>query len=176
MVKKAARQQTRDSVAEEKKPNPKVKLVFVGPCTTTDKKLGGMFVPITDEQLQDRRLPEALPPERIYGGKVPKQVGRPGTIYEFDCDPEKETTIFGNTGRYVGFLENDPRVVQWQANHDAFFAAEELKRQEKKGKKQESDPTAACSAQGGVQQDGRPPAGGVPGPDCRLHHRPGEQR
>ena len=134
MVKKAARQQTRDSVAEEKKPNPKVKLVFVGPCTTTDKKLGGMFVPITDEQLQDRRLPEALPPERIYGGKVPKQVGRPGTIYEFDCDPEKETTIFGNTGRYVGFLENDPRVVQWQANHDAFFAAEELKRQEKKGK------------------------------------------
>jgi hypothetical protein len=61
-------------------------------------------------------------------------VGRPGTIYEFECKAENEGSIFGDTGHWVGFLDNDPRVVQWQANHDAFFAAEELKRQEKKGK------------------------------------------
>lgn len=118
----------------DEKPNPKVKLVYIGPCTTSDEKLGGIFLPITDEELRERRLPENLPQERIYGGKVPKLVGRPGTIYEFEHSPEKESTIFGNTGRFVGFLENDPQVVHWQANHDAFFAAEELKRQEKKGK------------------------------------------
>jgi hypothetical protein len=118
----------------EEKPNPKVKLVYIGPCTTSDKKLGGMFLPITDDQLREKRLPDTLPQERIYGGKVPRLVGRPGTIHEFECKPENETSIFGDTGRWVGFLDNDPRVVEWQANHDAFFAAEELKRQEKKGK------------------------------------------
>jgi hypothetical protein len=120
--------------AEEKKPNPKVKLVYIGPCTTSDGKLGGMFLPITDEQLRDKRLPDTLSQERIYGGKVPKLVGRPGTIYEFECKPEIESSIFADTRRYVGFLDNDPRVVEWQASHDAFFAAEELRRQEKKGK------------------------------------------
>jgi len=115
-------------------PNPKVKLVYIGPCTTADKKLGGMFLPITDDQLREKRLSDTLPQERIYGGKIAKLVGRPGTVYEFECKPENETSIFGDTRRWVGFLENDPRVVEWQANHDAFFATEELKRQEKKGK------------------------------------------
>ena len=46
---------------EQEKPNPKVMLVYIGPCTTTDKKLGGMFLPITDEQLREKRLPETLP-------------------------------------------------------------------------------------------------------------------
>ena len=124
MAKKAEKQDHAPAEAETKKPNPKVKLMFVGPCITDDEKLGGKFIPITDEQLRERRLPEALPQERVYGGKIPKQVGRPGTIYEFDCDPENETTIYGNTGSWVGFLENDPRVVQWQTNHDAFFAAQ----------------------------------------------------
>ena len=114
--------------------NPKVKLVYIGPCTTTDKKLGGTFLPITDEQLREKRLPDELPQERIYGGKIPKLVGRPGTIYQFECKAENESSIFGDTRRWVGFLDADPRVVQWQANHDAFFAAQELERQEKKGK------------------------------------------
>lgn len=119
---------------EPRTPNPKVKLVYVGPCSTSDGKLGGMFLPITDEQLREKRLPDTLPQERIYGGKIPKLVGRPGTIYQFEHKPENETTIFGDTRRYIGFLDNDPRVVEWQANHDAFFAAEELERQEKRGK------------------------------------------
>jgi hypothetical protein len=133
MGKKPTDQHIPEPVAEEE-PNPKVKLVYIGPCTTSDKKLGGMFLPITDEQLREKRLPDTLPQERIYGGKVPKLVGRPGTIHEFQCKPENDSSIFGDTRRYVGFLENDPRVVEWQANHDAFFAAEKLKRQEKKGK------------------------------------------
>ncbi len=118
----------------EEAPNPKVMLVYVGPCTTTDKKLGGMFLPITDEQVREKRLPDQLPQEWVYGGKIPKLVGRPGTIYEFECRTDNDSTIFGNTRRWVGFLDNDPRVVQWQAKHDAFFAAQELDRQEKKGK------------------------------------------
>lgn len=103
-------------------------------CTTSEGKLGGIFLPITDEQLRDKRLPEELPQERIYGGKIPKLVGRPGTIYEFERSPEKESTIYGDTRRWVGFLNHDPRAIEWQAKHDAFFAAEELKRQEKHGK------------------------------------------
>jgi hypothetical protein len=119
---------------QEEAPNPKVMLVYIGPCTTSDEKLGGLFLPITTEQVREKRLPETLPQERVYGGKIPKLVGRPGTIYEFECKPDNDNTIFGNTRRWVGLLENDPRVVQWQANHDAFFAAQELERQEKKGK------------------------------------------
>ncbi len=118
----------------EEVPNPKVKLAYIGPCTTGDKKLGGVFLPITADQLRMKRLPDELPQERIYGGTIPKLVGRPGSIYEFECKPDNENSIFGNTRRWVGFLDNDLRVVEWQANHDAFFAAEEIERQEKKGK------------------------------------------
>ena len=120
--------------SEQEAPRPKIKLVYIGPCTTTDQKLGGMFLPITDEQLVEKRLPEELPQERIYGGKIPKLVGRPGTIYEFECKAENENTIVSDTRRWVGFLDDDPRVIQWQANHDSFFASQEVKRQEKKGK------------------------------------------
>jgi hypothetical protein len=134
MAKKNGQQPAREPQPEHEAPNPKVKLVYIGPCTTSDEKLGGLFLPITSEQVKEKRLPEVLPPERVYGGKIPKLVGRPGTIYEFECKAESENTIFGNARRWVGFLENDPRVVQWQANHDAFFAAQELQRQEKKGK------------------------------------------
>ncbi len=120
------------SRAEETKPHGQAGLHR--PCTTTDKKLGGVFLPITEEQLQEKRLPDQLPQERIYGGKIPRLVGRPGTIYEFECSPDNESTIFGNARRWVGFLDSDPRVVGWQARHDAFFAAQELERQEKRGK------------------------------------------
>ena len=56
------------------------------------------------------------------------------TIYQFECKPDNETSIFGNARHWVGFLDNDPRVVQWQATHDAFFAGQELERQEKQGR------------------------------------------
>ena len=157
----------------EEVPNPKVMLVYIGPCTTTDKKLGGMFLPITDEQLRDKRLPDELPQERIYGGKIPKLVGRPGSIYEFECKADNDSTIFGNTRRWVGFLDDDPRVVQWQAKHDAFFAAQELERQEKKGQEHEPHSAATGPAEGRLRQHGRAPAGRIPGPDHRLRHRPG---
>jgi hypothetical protein len=134
MAKKNDQRPPLESKPEQEAPNRKVMLVYIGPCTTSDQKLGGMFLPITTEQLAEKRLPETLPPERVYGGKIPKLVGRPGTIYGFECKPDNENTIFGNTRRWVGFLDNDPRVIQWQANHDAFFAAQELERQEKKGK------------------------------------------
>ncbi len=122
------------STPQQEAPNPKVKLVYIGPCTTSNKKLGGVFLPITEDQLREKRFPEELPQERIYGGKIPRLVGRPGTIHEFECKSDNENSIFGNTRRWVGFLEDDPRVIQWQAKHDAFFAAQELERQEKRGK------------------------------------------
>lgn len=118
----------------EKVPNPTVMLVYIRPCTTTDKKLGGVFLPVTNDQLREKRLSDELPQERIYGGTIPKLVGRPGSIYEFECKADNDSTIFGNTRRWVGFLDDDLRVLEWQAKHDAFFAAQELERQEKKGK------------------------------------------
>ena len=134
MAKKNDQQTPPESKSGQEAPNPKLKLVYIGPCTTTEQKLGGMFLPITDEQLREKRLPDELPQDRIYGGKIPKLVGRPGSIYEFECKADNESSIFGNTRRWVGFLDDDPRVIQWQANHDAFFASQELARQEKKGK------------------------------------------
>ena len=62
-------------IEQQEKPNPKVRLVYIGPCTTTDQKLGGMFLPITEEQLREKRLPETLPQERVYGGKIPEAGG-----------------------------------------------------------------------------------------------------
>jgi len=134
MAKQNSQQPLTEAKPEQDPPNPKVMLVYIGPCTTSDEKLGGMFLPISPELLPEKRLPDELPQERIYGGKIPKLVGRPGTIYEFECKADNENTIFGNTRRWVGFLDNDPRAIQWQANHDAFFASQELERQEKKGK------------------------------------------
>lgn len=44
-------------MADEKtQENAKVRLVYIGPCTTSDEKLGGIFLPITDEQLREKRL------------------------------------------------------------------------------------------------------------------------
>ncbi len=118
----------------EEVPNPKVKLVYIGPCTTADKKLGGVFLPITNDQLREKRLSDELPQERIYGGTIPKLAGRPGSFYEFECKVGNDSTIFGNTWRWGGFPDDDPRVLEWQAKHDTYFAAQELERQEKKGK------------------------------------------
>ena len=123
-----------EPTSEPKVPNPTVVLVYIGPCTTADQKLGGVFLPVSEEQLRSKRLPEELPKERIYGGRLPKQVGRPGSVYSFEYKPDNPGTIYPDTRRWVGFLENDPRAVQWQANHDSYFAALELKRQETKGK------------------------------------------
>ena len=42
--------------SEQEKPKPKVKLVYIGPCTTTDKTLGGVFLPITEGQLAPLKI------------------------------------------------------------------------------------------------------------------------
>ena len=70
---------------EQTKPeNPKIKLVYVGVCMTTDDKRGGKFLPITDEQMKEGSLPETLPEEKVFAWKVASLCGRPGTIYEFE--------------------------------------------------------------------------------------------
>lgn len=116
----------------DEKTNPKIKMVYVGPSTTSDKKVGAVFYPLTDEQFRDKRLPDDLPAERLYTSV--KGIGRPGTIYEYEYPEDKPTSIFPGTRRYAGFLENDPRVMQWQAEQDAFHVAKTLEQQEKKGK------------------------------------------
>lgn len=115
--------------------NPKIKLVYLRVCRTTDGKRGGRFVPVTDEQVRDGALPKALPEEKVFGWKVASLCGRPGTIYEFECPPDKVgQSIFPDTRRYCGRLDNDDRVLRWQAEHDAFLMQQELEAKEKKEK------------------------------------------
>jgi len=116
-------------------PNPKIKLVYIGACTMSDEKRGGKFLPITDEQVKEGALPATLPDQCIFSWKVAGQCGRPGTIYEFECPPDKVgQSIFPDTRRYCGRLTNDDRVLQWQAEHDAFLMQKELESREKKEK------------------------------------------
>ncbi len=116
-------------------PNPKIKLVYIGACTMGDEKRGGKFLPITDEQVKEGALPTTLPDQSIFSWKVASQCGRPGTIYEFECPPDKVgQSIFPDTRRYCGRLENDDRVLKWQAEHDAFLMQKELESRERKEK------------------------------------------
>lgn len=119
---------------QEKKPNPRLLLVYKEPTVLSDKKVGCIFLPLTAEEFEAKRLPDELPRERLYGGTVPKGIGRPGSIYEFEYPEGEEGTIYPTTRRWLGFLSNDPRVVEWQAKHDAFHIDQERQREEKKGK------------------------------------------
>ena len=120
--------------AEQPPENPRIKLVYVGVCRTTDGKRGGRFLPITDEQVKVGVLPKTLPEEKVFSWKVASLCGRPGTIYEFECPPEKVgQSIFPDTRRYCGRLDDD-RVLKWQADHDAFLTKQELEAREKKEK------------------------------------------
>lgn len=120
---------------EEKPQDPKILLVFKGACMAADKKQAAIFISITPEQWGKRKLPKELPDERIYSGKILKYVGRPGAVYEFSYPAEKPTAIFPDTYRWKGFLDQDDRVLRWQAEHDAFVGELELKAREKKGKR-----------------------------------------
>ena len=115
--------------------NPKIKLVYIGVCMMSDGKRGGRFLPITDEQAKEGTLPATLPEEDVFSWKVASLCGRPGTIYEFETPPDKVgQSIFPATRRYCGRLDNDDRVLKWQAEHDAFLMQQELAAREKKEK------------------------------------------
>jgi hypothetical protein len=112
-----------------------IKLVFVGACVLQDGKKGGIFHIITDEELEKGRLPDTLPREYYYAWSIAKNFGRPGTVYQFQHNPEAEgLSIYANTRCYVGRLKNDPRLVEWQANHDALLYRLDMESREKKEK------------------------------------------
>lgn len=129
---------TPDPKSEEKKPEPRptIKLVFAGAVLLTDKKKGGRFYSVTDEQLKAQQLPKELPPELIFSWKFAKDFGRPGTVYEVDYQPKEDDnmSVFIGTGRYKGRLSEDPRLLQWQAEHDALLVRIDLDAREKKEK------------------------------------------
>src|SRR5271165_3006489 len=98
---------------QSKPENPKIKLVYVGVCMTTDDKRGGKFLPITDEQLKEGALPATLPEEKVFAWKVASMCGRPGTIYEFESPSDKVgQSIFPDPRRYCGRLENDAPALE----------------------------------------------------------------
>ena len=118
--------------------NPKIKLVYIGVCMMSDGKRGGRLLPITDEQAREGTLPATLPEEDVFSWKVASLCGRPGTIYEFETPPDKVGhRIFPDTRRYCGRLDNDDRVLKWQAEHDAFL----MHKSWRQGRKRKRPPT-----------------------------------
>ena len=114
---------------------PRIMLVYIRPCTLSDGKVGAEFAVIDDQQFADKCLPDPLPALRVYGGDLPKKVGRPGSIYSFEYGvDETHLSLYPGTSSWAGFLENDDRVQEWQMEHDTFYAAIEAERLEKKGK------------------------------------------
>lgn len=127
----------------EKEPeaNPKKLLVYVGPCMLqvevkgkTKSQLGATFYLITEDEFKAGRLEDRQPVEQNYGGKTPKAIGRPGTVYEFEHPKGDTTRIYSNTRSYKGFLENEPRCSEWQARADAFAIEQKMVAMEKAGK------------------------------------------
>jgi hypothetical protein len=124
------------NMTEENKPNPRKLLVLIGPYLGDKDKIGASFALATNEQLQAGRLGEDIGEAQHYGSKaMMDRVGtfnRPGTVYSVEYDANNPGTIYPSTMNYAGFLENDPRKVEWQAQASLFRAELELKKREKK--------------------------------------------
>lgn len=108
-------------MADDAAKRSKVTLVFAGVREGEKRKLWQCFYKVCDDNSVEKE-------SRAYT-KL-KGLGRPGGMYEMDCDAEKESTIYPGTMRYVGFLDDDALVTQWQAQHDAAQAADRARRRQ----------------------------------------------
>lgn len=112
-----------------------INLAFLGACVLQDGKKGGIFVIAPDADLERGRLSEQNPKEYYYAWKIASHFGRPGTVYKVQYNPKGDgLSIYANTTRYVGRLKDDPRLIEWQANHDALLYRLDMESREKKEK------------------------------------------
>jgi hypothetical protein len=77
-------------------------------------------------------LPDgALNGERIYSQKSMRHF-RVGAVYEVEIDPDKPTTIYPTTMRWLHLWNDTSEAATWQACADAFDTLETARRQQKK--------------------------------------------
>lgn len=107
----------------EKKQRPRIRLVCVAKTYTEKDQLGLVFKEV---------LPDgALNGERIYSQKSMKHI-RVGAVYEVEIDPDKPTTIYPNTMRWLHLWNDTSEAAAWQASADAFDTLEAARRQQRK--------------------------------------------
>ena len=137
---------------------------YIGACTMADEKRGGKSSSRSPMSMSTSAPYYLDPDQSIFSWKVASLCGRPGTIYQFDCPPDKVgQSIFPDTRRYCGRLENDDRVLRWQAEHDAFLMQKELESRERKEK-------ATNELRRQLPSPCRPSIGRRPGPADSVPH------
>lgn len=106
----------------------KIQFVYAGVRRFSKGGFGGLFF-----ELIDGGVPES-PEECIFNWKVVKGLGESGSIYEYDAVRSDDTlSIIPRSVKWCGRF-NDPRVVQWQAEHEAVLLVKRTKAREKVGK------------------------------------------
>lgn len=117
------------SEKKDKEERGKVTLIYAGSRMNSNKKLFQCFYKVNDDGTHEEDY-------RSYS-KI-KGVGRPGGVYEFDCEKDNDSTIFPGSKRYVRHWaeeEDSPEedeVLQWQTQHDAAHVADRARKREKK--------------------------------------------
>lgn len=102
---------------------PRIQLVCVGKTYVEKDKIGLLFKVINGDG--------PAGPERIYLRKDLEHV-RVGAIYEVETNPEKPTSIYLNTFRWLRLWEDATEAAAWQASADAFDTRDVALRQERK--------------------------------------------
>lgn len=108
-------------MAEEKRGS--VALVFAGVRETSNKKLAQCFYKVLTDGSHEKK-------QRSYT-KI-KAVGRPGGMYQFDCDAEDDSTVYPASMSYTGYWDDEDTVCEWQARHDAANSAARARRRQKR--------------------------------------------
>jgi hypothetical protein len=106
-------------MADNNEPRGTVRLVYAGVRLGNKNRLKQTF-----HKVEGTGAFEAEP--RVYSSI--KGLGRPGAIYDVECDANKDSTIYSGTLRYIGVWDDEAQVVEWQARHDATQAADRARR------------------------------------------------
>lgn len=114
-----ASKKTASKTLPHSQPRLKIQLVYAGLRQSTKDKLMQTFYKI----LPDGTLEDSY---RAYS-KI-KGLGRPGAIYDVECDASDESTIYTSSLSYFDQWDDDAQVVKWQAEHDAARAADRARR------------------------------------------------
>lgn len=109
--------------SDTSKPKVTIQLVYIGMRVGKGGKAFQTFKKIeADGTLEDG--------DRWYS-KV-KHTGRPGGVFKVECDAADESTIYSGTLTYQHMWDDEEQVATWQAQHDAYNAADRARKRFKK--------------------------------------------
>ncbi len=114
------------------KARPRRLLVYLG-VRQGDKKMHHAYLAVADDW-NEREFPAAPLPEladdlHLYGKRF--TFCRPGTVISIEFDPENETTVYTDTAKVIGHID-DETAAAWRAASDAIKTAHDLKRNAKR--------------------------------------------